>query len=56
MRKINLLVIHCSATREDRSLTAFDLETLHRRRGFNGTGYHYYTLLAILGTSKMGVR
>lgn len=42
MRKINLIVIHCSATREDRSLTAFDLETLHRRRGFNGTGYHYY--------------
>lgn len=42
MRKINLIVIHCSATREDRSLTAFDLDTLHRRRGFNGTGYHYY--------------
>ena len=42
MRKINLIVIHCSATREDRTLTAFDLNLLHRRRGFNGTGYHYY--------------
>ena len=42
MRKIDLIVIHCSATREDRSLTPDDLETLHRRRGFNGTGYHYY--------------
>ena len=42
MRKIDLIVIHCSATRADRTLTAFDLETLHRRRGFNGTGYHYY--------------
>lgn len=42
MRKINLLVIHCSATRADRSLTSFDLDTMHRRRGFNGTGYHYY--------------
>lgn len=42
MRKINLIVIHCSATRVDRSLTAFDLETMHRRRGFNGTGYHFY--------------
>ena len=42
MRKIDLIVIHCSATRVDRTLTAFDLETLHRRRGFNGTGYHYY--------------
>lgn len=42
MRKIDLIVIHCSATREDRSLTPDDLETMHRRRGFNGTGYHYY--------------
>ncbi|HJD76347.1 MAG TPA: N-acetylmuramoyl-L-alanine amidase [Bacteroides reticulotermitis] len=42
MRKINLLVIHCSATRADRTLTVFDLETDHRRRGFNGIGYHYY--------------
>ncbi|KAB5078223.1 N-acetylmuramoyl-L-alanine amidase, partial [Bacteroides thetaiotaomicron] len=28
MRKIDLIVIHCSATRVDRTLTAFDLETL----------------------------
>ena len=42
MRKINLIVIHCSATRADRSLTLDDLEMQHRRRGFNGTGYHYY--------------
>ena len=39
MRKIDLIVIHCSATRADRSLTPDDLETQHRRRGFNGTGY-----------------
>ena len=38
MRKIDLIVIHCSATRADRSLTPDDLETQHRRRGFNGTG------------------
>ena len=37
MRKIDLIVIHCSATRADRSLTPDDLETQHRRRGFNGT-------------------
>ena len=42
MRKIDLIVLHCSATRADRSLTPDDLETQHRRRGFNGTGYHYY--------------
>ena len=42
MRKINLIVIHCSATREDRTFTEQDLEVCHRRRGFNGTGYHFY--------------
>lgn len=56
MREIDLIVIHCSATREDRCFTEYDLETAHRRRGFDGAGYHFYTLLAILGTSKMGVR
>ena len=42
MRKIDLIVIHCSATRADRDFTEEDLEVCRRRRGFNGTGYHYY--------------
>ena len=42
MRTINLIVIHCSATREDKSFTEYDLDICHRRRGFNGTGYHFY--------------
>ena len=42
MRKIHLIVIHCAATRADKELTAFDLDTMHRRRGFNGIGYHFY--------------
>ena len=41
-RKIDLIVIHCSATREDRCFTEFDLDVCHRRRGFNGPGYHFY--------------
>ncbi len=40
--KIDLIVIHCSATREDRCFTEFDLDVCHRRRGFNGPGYHFY--------------
>ena len=36
MREINLIVIHCSATREDRCFTEHDLEECHRRRGFEG--------------------
>ena len=42
MRIINLIVVHCSATRGDCTLSPEDLDRLHRRRGFNGTGYHYY--------------
>ena len=42
MRNINLIVVHCSATREDKSFTEFDLDDCHRRRGFNGAGYHFY--------------
>lgn len=42
VRKVDLIVIHCSATREDRCFTEYDLDTAHRRRGFNGAGYHFY--------------
>lgn len=42
MRTINLIVIHCSSSRVDRNFTEDDLEVCHRRRGFNGTGYHFY--------------
>lgn len=42
MRKINLIVIHCSATRQGSELTPEALDALHRQRGFNGTGYHFY--------------
>ena len=42
MRFINLIVVHCSATREDCTLSPEALDRLHRQRGFNGTGYHYY--------------
>ena len=42
MRQINLLVIHCSATKENQSFTVQALENSHRKKGFNGIGYHYY--------------
>ena len=42
MREINLIVVHCSATRADREFTENDLEVCHRHRGFNGAGYHFY--------------
>lgn len=42
MRKINYIVVHCSATREDHPFTVADLRAAHLRRGFRDIGYHYY--------------
>ncbi len=41
-RSINLLVIHCSATRDGVPYTPEQLERDHRARGFDGPGYHFY--------------
>ena len=42
MREINLIVVHCSATPEGKTLTPEELERMHRKRGFATTGYHFY--------------
>ena len=42
MQKRALDPIQSSATREDLGFTEYDLDTCHRRRGFNGPGYHFY--------------
>lgn len=42
MREIDLIVIHCSATRVDRNITAQDIDSAHKVRGFSCWGYHYY--------------
>ena len=42
MRKINYIVVHCSATREDCPFSVEALRAEHLRRGFRDIGYHYY--------------
>ena len=42
MRKINLIVIHCSASRCDRDFSFKRLDEYHRSLGWKGCGYHYY--------------
>ena len=42
MRTINYIVVHCSATREDRHFTVEALRAVHLSRGFSDIGYHYY--------------
>ncbi len=41
MRHINLIVVHCSATRADKRYSVLQLIRDHRDR-FGFTGYHYY--------------
>ncbi len=41
MRKIDLIVVHCSATRVDRPFPVTSLIACHQAR-FGFTGYHYY--------------
>ena len=42
MRKINLIVIHCSATRSNQCFTYEKLKACHEARFPGGIGYHYY--------------
>ena len=41
-RKIDLIVVHCSATRVNQDFPVEALEACHKARGFHSIGYHYY--------------
>lgn len=41
MRKIDKIIIHCTATPEGRDCTVADISRWHRERGFSEIGYHY---------------
>lgn len=45
MRKINKIIIHCSATPQGRHVTVDEIDRWHRQRGFSGIGYHYVIYL-----------
>lgn len=45
MRKIDSIIVHCSATKAGQDFTATDIDRWHRERGFNGIGYHYVVCL-----------
>lgn len=45
MRKINEIIVHCSATSEGLDFTVEDIDRWHRERGFKGIGYHYVIYL-----------
>ena len=41
MRKINKIIIHCSATPVGRKVSVSTIRKWHLQRGFNDIGYHY---------------
>ena len=45
MRKIDKIIIHCSATPEGKPFTVADIDRWHRDRGWQGIGYHYVIYL-----------
>lgn len=45
MRKINKIILHCSATKAGQNFSVSDIDAWHRARGFRCIGYHYVVYL-----------
>lgn len=45
MRKIDKIILHCSATKEGQNFTVKDIDQWHKARGFAKIGYHYVIYL-----------
>jgi|TARA_R110001592_G_scaffold289106_1_gene558199 N-acetylmuramoyl-L-alanine amidase len=41
-RKINKIIIHCSATRPSQDIDAKEVDRWHKKRGWSGIGYHFF--------------
>lgn len=52
MRTINLIIIHCSATKEGQDFKAKDIDKWHKAQGWKGIGYHY--VIDLDGTVEKG--
>ena len=52
MRKIDEIIIHCTATVEGKDYHVADVDKWHKARGWKGIGYHY--LITLDGTIEKG--
>lgn len=52
MRRINEIIVHCTATAEGKNFKAVDIDQWHKQRGWNGIGYHY--VIDLDGTLEIG--
>lgn len=41
MRRIDKIIVHCTATPQGRKVTVRDVDRWHKQRGWKGIGYHY---------------
>lgn len=52
MRKVDEIILHCSATKEGQNFKAKDIDAWHKQRGFKGIGYHH--VIDLDGTVETG--
>lgn len=52
MRRIDEIIIHCTATIEGKNFKAKDIDKWHKQRGWKGIGYHY--VIDLDGTIEKG--
>ena len=45
MRKIDMIIVHCTATPRGCDVTVAEIDRWHRMRGFDCIGYHYVVML-----------
>ncbi|WP_278996333.1 N-acetylmuramoyl-L-alanine amidase [Prevotella disiens] len=45
MRKINEIIVHCTATQDGKNIKVEDINRWHKQRGWNMIGYHYVVYL-----------
>ena len=41
-RKIDKIIVHCSATRPSHDIDAKEIDRWHKQRGWSGIGYHFF--------------
>lgn len=52
MRRIDEIILHCSATEAGKNYGVKDIDRWHRQRGFKMVGYHY--VICLDGTIEVG--
>lgn len=45
MRRIDEIIVHCTATPQGMAVSVADIDRWHRQRGFAGIGYHFVVCL-----------